>query len=126
MKVAILPAILALFGMCIALYVHWKLERETKTKHVFALHFVNILVMVMLYGAAYISSHLVFVDYRQSLGLGIKGILLNSTLFPLPFLVTTYALAAIIFRKSVRAYKREDNSNVVYLRFNWFNRLMRK
>ncbi|WP_096201771.1 hypothetical protein [Bacillus sp. FJAT-45350] len=118
------PVAVTLVTMVVVLFFHCKLERHTDGhKTIFSFHVVNLLILMMMYGSTFLAFHLS--STVNHVALGVKNGLIHSTIIPFPFILIVYAISAYLFRKYVRFYVIDKDSNIVVLRYNWVNRLMR-
>lgn len=104
--------------MFIVIYVQWRLELETnQSKVAYIFHFCNVVTMMMFYGVTYISLTLASGPFSESGG--IAKILLQSTLYPFPFLLSLYFAAAFVFHRYLRPVKEVKGTNIVIMRRKW-------
>lgn len=104
--------------MFVVIYVQWRIEKETNNSNpMFVFHVFNVLTMMMFYGVTYMSFTLYMGPFSYSGGAG--KVLLNSTVYPFPFIVTVYFIATRIYYRHIRPVMKVKGTNVVVMRRNW-------
>ncbi|MBU8906483.1 hypothetical protein [Desertibacillus haloalkaliphilus] len=116
-----IPALFTLFSLVVLLVIQWKLERDVNDrKTFFFFHVANLLFLLMVFGGASLSFGSVMdgVGYAH----GWNEAFIRVTLIPLPVVMIVYVISTVIFRRRMRPYIVEKDSNVIYLRYAWKKR----
>lgn len=110
-----LPGVVTFLTMIFALLFQWMIEREANNKEPLRVfHFVNIIWMIMMCGTSSIVFHGMILDVINEKGWWIMS--LYAYVYPLPFILISYAITAPLFRMYVQPYRVQKGSNVVYLK----------
>ncbi|MDA3128797.1 hypothetical protein ACFPTR_01115 [Aliibacillus thermotolerans] len=113
--ILMLPAVVTFITMIAALTLQWMIEKEANNKEPLRVfHFVNIIWMIMMCGTSSIIFHGMILNVLNEKGWWTMS--LYAYVYPLPFILITYAVAAPLFRMYIQPYRVQKGSNVVYLK----------